>query len=52
MQNSNKKCSLKYHKEINANSYCLECKAYMCNKCEIFHSKFVQKQNLYFRERY
>ena len=47
MKNPNKKCTFKDHKEIDANSYCLECKAYMCNKCEIFHSKFVQNHNTY-----
>ena len=33
------KCSSIEHKEIDANSYCGECKIYMCNKCETFHSK-------------
>ena len=33
------KCSSIEHKEIDANSFCGECKIYMCNKCETFHSK-------------
>ena len=34
-----KKCSFENHKEINAISYCQECKIYMCNECENHHSK-------------
>ena len=33
------KCSLKSHKEIDAISFCTECKIYMCNKCEKLHSE-------------
>ena len=40
-----KKCSLKKHKEINAISYCPECKIYMCNKCESYHSELFQKHH-------
>ena len=36
-----KKCSSKEHKEINAICYCIECRIYMCNKCETFHSKLL-----------
>ena len=32
-----KKCSFKEHKEIDAISYCQECKVYMCNKCSNHH---------------
>ena len=32
------KCSLEEHKEIDAISFCPECKLYMCNKCQNFHS--------------
>ena len=38
MDNLNKKCSFKDHQEVNANSYCRECKIFMCNKCEAHHS--------------
>ena len=34
------KCSSIEHIEIDANSYCIECKLYMCNKCDNFHSKY------------
>ena len=33
------KCSSINHKEINALSFCGECKIYMCNKCDKFHSE-------------
>ena len=34
-----KKCSSIEHENINDVCYCLECKVYMCKKCENFHSK-------------
>ena len=34
-----KKCSSKEDKDIDAICYCGECRIYMCNKCEKFHSK-------------
>ena len=37
-----KKCSSKKHKEIDAIYYCLECRVYMCNKCENFHCDLSQ----------
>ena len=42
MKNTNKKCSFEDHKETVASTYCFVCKSYMCNKCEIFHSKFAK----------
>ena len=42
MENSNKNCSYKEHKEINAISYCVICNVYMCNKCENYHSNLCQ----------
>ena len=36
------KCSLKEHKEFDANNYCQKCEIYMCNKCEIHHSKLFE----------
>ena len=36
------KCSLKKHKEIDAQSFCQECKIYMCNNCEQFHSQLFE----------
>ena len=32
------KCSSEEHKDINAISFCPECRIYMCNKCENLHS--------------
>ena len=42
MENKIKKCSFEEHKEIDAKFYCLECRIYMCNKCENFHSKLLK----------
>jgi len=35
---NNKKCSLKEHEKTDANTYCQNCKIYMCNKCLNLHS--------------
>ena len=42
-----KKCSFKEHKEIKAIFYCVECKVYLCNKCENFHSKLCEKHLIF-----
>ena len=42
MNDLNKKCSSKEHENIEANSYCHECKIYICKKCEKFHSILFQ----------
>ena len=42
MENKNNKCFSIEHKEIDANSFCFECKIYMCNKCENLHSKLFK----------
>ena len=39
MKEETKYCSLKKHNDIPASSYCQECKIYMCEKCENFHSE-------------
>ena len=39
------KCSSLNHKEIDALSFCGECKLYMCNKCEKLHSELFQNHN-------
>ena len=39
MELNKKKCSLKEHNNSNAIIYCVDCKVYMCNKCDNFHSK-------------
>ena len=45
------KCSFKEHKEINASFYCIECKVYMCKKCENFHSKLLENHQTYSLEK-
>ena len=47
MDSSTKTCSSKEHKEINATCYCIECKVYMCKKCENFHSKLFDHRHCY-----
>jgi len=47
MEQQKKKCSLLDHKEANANSFCLECKIYLCNKCESYHSKLFPNHQTY-----
>ena len=37
-----KNCSFQEHQAIKAITYCFICKIYMCNKCEIFHSKMFE----------
>ena len=37
MEIQNAKCSSSKHAEINADSYCPQCKKYFCNKCLNFH---------------
>ena len=39
------KCTLEEHKEIDAISFCIECKIYMCNKCEKLHSDLFKKRH-------
>ena len=45
MINQEKKCSSKEHPEMKAIIYCQECKIYICNKCEKFHSNFFQNHH-------
>ena len=42
-----RRCSLEEHKEINAIMYCPQCKIYMCNKCENYHSPFFKNHHPY-----
>ena len=41
------KCFTEEHKEINAISFCPECKIYMCNKCENYHKPFFKNHQIY-----
>ena len=47
MEDNLKKCSFKEHKEINAISYCQECKVNMCNKCLNLHQGFLENHHIY-----
>ena len=37
MENIKKKCSNKKHSEIDAISFCQNCRIYLCNKCQNLH---------------
>ena len=39
------KCFSEEHKEIDAISFCQECRLYMCNKCDNIHSSFLKKHH-------
>ena len=47
MDNQKKKCSSKKHSEIDAISYCQECKLFLCNKCQNLHSELHENHILY-----
>ena len=42
MEENQKKCSNKKHAEIDAISYCQECKKYFCNKCQNQHADLLE----------
>ena len=42
-----RKCSMEEHKDINAIKYCPECRIYMCNKCENYHSFLFKIHHTY-----
>jgi hypothetical protein len=42
MENLKKKCSSQKHSEIDAISYCQQCKIYLCNKCQNLHSELFE----------
>ena len=46
MEEIRKKCSSNKHKDIDAISYCKNCKLYLCNKCRNMHSEFYDNHNL------
>ena len=41
----NKKCSSNDHEDIDAISYCEQCKIYMCKKCQNFHNQLFKNHN-------
>ena len=46
MEDINKKCSFKEHKEINAISYCQDCNVFICNKCLKYHQGLFEYHNI------
>ena len=45
MKNNKQKCSSKLHTEIDAITFCQECRIYMCNKCEKHHIELFQNHH-------
>ena len=41
-----KKCFTEEHKDIKAISFCIECRIYMCNKCEKYHAPFFKTHHI------
>ena len=46
MEDNNKKCSFKEHKENDAVYYCCDCKVYICNKCYNSHQSFLENHSI------
>ena len=42
MKNQSRKCSSNRHTNLDAVSFCHNCKKYLCNKCQIFHSDLFE----------
>ena len=40
------KCSSKKHKDIEASIFCKDCKIYLCNNCQSFHSDLFENHKL------
>ena len=51
METKKIKCSSSEHEELDANSYCQECKVFICNKCETFHSKLFKNHHVFILEK-
>ena len=45
-ENTKIKCSSKKHEEIFAIHYCIQCKIYLCKKCDNFHSELFQNHKI------
>ena len=52
MEIQNKTCSSRDHNEIIAVSYCCNCRVFMCNKCENFHSNLLNNHKVFNIEYY
>ena len=42
-----RKCSLKKHFDVNAINYCVECNIFMCNKCSNYHDEVLENHKKY-----
>ena len=51
MENISQICSNEEHEKIKAILFCKECKIYMCNKCENYHSKLFKKHISYYLDK-
>ena len=47
MENLKQKCSFKKHLDIDAVSYCVECKKFLCNKCQSLHLELFDDHHTY-----
>ena len=47
MEDKKKKCSNEEHKDIEAISYCQDCKIYICNKCSNHHQGLFKNHHIY-----
>ena len=46
MELQKRKCSLSKHVELDAVSFCQECKKYFCNKCQNMHSDLLEDHKI------
>ena len=46
MELQKKRCSLSKHSEVDAISYCQDCKTYFCNKCQNHHQEILENHKI------
>ena len=46
MELQKRKCSLSKHSEVDAVSFCQECKKHFCNKCQNHHTEIFEDHKL------
>ena len=46
MELQKKRCSLSKHSEVDAISYCQDCKTYFCNKCQNHHQEIFENHKI------
>ena len=47
MEIQKKCCSFQGHEKIISSIYCINCKVFMCTKCELFHSKLLPNHKIF-----